>query len=100
MKECDRLSVVTYDTKVRLDFGLMHMDEANKEKTKAMVKDIRDGSSTNLCGGLIKGTVLHACTTFRVVTTTQTSQVKDISGAVLIVGQVGQLPYHFWGKNY
>lgn len=68
--------MVTYDTKVRLDFGLMHMNETNKEETKAIVKAIRDGSSTNLCGGLIKGTVLQACTTFRVVTTTQMSQVK------------------------
>ena len=55
MKECDRLSVVTYDTNVKLDFPLTRMNTANKEKTKAMVKAIRDGSSTNLCGGLLAG---------------------------------------------
>lgn len=55
MKECDRLSVVTYDTNVTLDFPLTRMDAVNKEKTKLTVKAIRDGSSTNLCGGLLKG---------------------------------------------
>lgn len=55
VKECDRLSVVTYDTKVQVDFPLTSMDSANKERTKLMVKAIRDGSSTNLCGGLLKG---------------------------------------------
>ena len=55
VKECDRLSVVTYDTNVRLDFPLTRMNGDNKEKTKALVRAIIQGSSTNLCGGLIKG---------------------------------------------
>ena len=55
MKECDRLSVVTYDSNVKLDFPLTRMNSDNKEKTKMAVKAIRDGSSTNLCGGLMKG---------------------------------------------
>ena len=55
MKDCDRLSVVTYDTNVYMDFPLTNMTQANKRNTLAKVKSIRDGSSTNLCGGLIKG---------------------------------------------
>ena len=56
------MSVVTYDSGVRLEFGLTHMDDDSKEKTKALVKAIRDGSSTNLSGGLLKGIVLQGCT--------------------------------------
>ena len=59
MKDCDRLCVVTYDTNVTLDFPLTCMDTNNKEKTKGMVKAIRDGSSTNLCGGLLKGKCVY-----------------------------------------
>jgi hypothetical protein len=50
------MSLVTYDSYVQLVFGLMKMDKANKERSKAFVESIVDGSSTNLCGGLIKGT--------------------------------------------
>ena len=49
------MSLVTYDSYVQLVFGLMKMDKANKERSKSFVKSIVDGSSTNLCGGLIKG---------------------------------------------
>ena len=58
MKECDRLSLVTYDTGVYLDFPLTAMTKANKDKTKTLVSKLRDGSGTNLCGGLVKGTSL------------------------------------------
>ena len=54
------MSLVTYDSYVQLVFGLMKMDKANKERSKAFVQSIVDGSSTNLCGGLIKGTYMHA----------------------------------------
>ncbi len=55
------MSLVTYDSYVQLVFGLMKMDKANKERSKAFVESIVDGSSTNLCGGLIKGTYhIHA----------------------------------------
>ena len=50
------MSLVTYDSYVQLVFGLMKMDKANKERSKAFVESIVDGSSTNLSGGLIKGT--------------------------------------------
>jgi len=55
VKECDRLSLVTYDTQVYLDFGLTAMDKANKERTKQTIQKLKDGSCTNLCGGLMKG---------------------------------------------
>ena len=55
VKECDRLSLVTYDTGVTLEFGLTSMTKANKDKTKLLVQSIRDGSCTNLCGGLMEG---------------------------------------------
>lgn len=55
MKECDRLSLVTYDTNVYLNFPLTAMNRANKDKTKTAINELREGSCTNLCGGLIKG---------------------------------------------
>lgn len=56
------MSLVTYDSYVQLVFGLMKMDKANKERSKAFVQSIVDGSSTNLCGGLIKGMYIHVLT--------------------------------------
>lgn len=53
--EKDRLSVVTYDTHVYVDFGLKYMTKANKEDSLNKIEKITDGSSTNLCGGLMKG---------------------------------------------
>ena len=59
VKECDRLSLVSYDTQVYLDFGLTAMNKANKDKTKSLIGKLRDGSRTNLCGGLMKGTQIE-----------------------------------------
>ena len=59
MKECDRLCVVTYDSNVKLDFPLTKMTPDSKERIKVIVKAIRDGSSTNLCGGLLKGSLCN-----------------------------------------
>ena len=55
VKECDRLSLVTYDTQVYLDFGLTAMNRANKDRTKAVIGKLCESSCTNLCGGLMKG---------------------------------------------
>jgi len=55
LREEDRLSVVTYDTNVHLDFGLMKMSKENKELCLDKIQQIRDGSTTNLSGGLLKG---------------------------------------------
>lgn len=59
VKECDRLCLVTYDTGVTLEFGLTSITKANKEKTQLLIKSIKDGSDTNLCGGLMEGEVQH-----------------------------------------
>ena len=54
------MSLVTYDTQVYLDFGLTAMDKSSKERTKALVSKLEPGSSTNLCGGLVKGMGISA----------------------------------------
>eukprot|EP00731_Ephydatia_muelleri_P001021 Em0001g1021a len=55
LKECDRFSLVTYDSDVYLKFGLIKMTQDNKARATSTVEAIIDGSSTNLCGGLLKG---------------------------------------------
>ncbi|KAL5515927.1 hypothetical protein EMCRGX_G001172 [Ephydatia muelleri] len=54
LKECDRFSLVTYDTNVYLKFELIKMTQ-DKAIATSTVEAIRAGSSTNLCGGLLKG---------------------------------------------
>ena len=49
------MSLVLYGTKVKLTFGLMRMTEKNRKSAKAHVSSIGVGTSTNLCGGLLKG---------------------------------------------
>ncbi|XP_065845374.1 uncharacterized protein [Oscarella lobularis] len=58
LKETDRLGIVSYDTMVYTDLGLTVMNAAGRKKAHASVKALRDGSSTNLCGGLERGLVL------------------------------------------
>ena len=53
--EKDRLCVITYDSEVYVNFNLMPMKQENKEFARQKIREIVDGSSTNLCGGLIKG---------------------------------------------
>ena len=53
----DRLSLVTYDTNVYLNFQLKTMNKENKEAALQSIKALQTGSSTNLCGGLMKGLV-------------------------------------------
>jgi len=55
LSDKDRLSVVTYDTQVYLDFELRKMNKDNKSTALEKIRSIRDGSCTNLCGGLMKG---------------------------------------------
>ena len=55
LKEDDRLSIVTYDDHVYVDFQLSKMSKGNREEALGRIKRIRDGSCTNLCGGLLKG---------------------------------------------
>ena len=55
VKSNDRLSVVTYDTQVNLDFALRNMDREGKGFALEKIKSIQSGSMTNLSGGLMKG---------------------------------------------
>ena len=55
VKSDDRLSIVTYDTNVTLDFELKKMTKDNKTSCLEKIKNISSGSSTNLSGGLLKG---------------------------------------------
>ena len=60
MKECDRLSLVTYDSYVNKDFPLTYMNDENKKATMQAVDEIASGSYTNLCEGLLTGMRMHA----------------------------------------
>jgi Mg-chelatase subunit ChlD len=53
--EKDRLSVITYDTRVTVDFDLLSMNKDNKKIAESKIESIVSGSSTNLCGGLLHG---------------------------------------------
>lgn len=55
MTDKDRLSVVTYDANVYVDFALRNMSSENKDFASKQIKAISEGSTTNLCGGLMKG---------------------------------------------
>lgn len=55
MTDRDRLSIITYDANVYLDFSLLNMTKENKDIASGKIQAIRDGSTTNLCGGLMKG---------------------------------------------
>ncbi|KJE93816.1 hypothetical protein CAOG_04556 [Capsaspora owczarzaki ATCC 30864] len=55
LRACDRLALVTYDTEVTLDLALSPMDDKGRSKATQVVNGIRDGSSTNLSGGLLEG---------------------------------------------
>ena len=55
LNENDRLSLITYDSDVYVDFHLMKMTKENKMYALRKIHKIKDGSSTNLCGGLLRG---------------------------------------------
>ena len=55
MKDADRLSLVSYNANVYMDFHLTPMTQDNKVSTKAAIDNLSPGPGTNLCGGLLKG---------------------------------------------
>lgn len=61
VKECDRFSLVTYDERAYVKFGLLNMTTKNKNTSNEIIKDIRTGTSTNLCAGLLKGAMKIIC---------------------------------------
>ncbi len=55
VKECDRLSIVTFNTSVQVNFGLMSLTRSNKEKAETLIDSIIVSGRTNLCQGLLTG---------------------------------------------
>ena len=55
LRSKDRLALVTYDSNVYIDFGFKIMNKDNKADCLAKVKNIMEGSMTNLSGGLLQG---------------------------------------------
>lgn len=55
LRDGDRLALITYDTDVYQDFGLIQMTESGKAKCHSKCQMIRSGSMTNLSGGLLRG---------------------------------------------
>lgn len=53
------MSLVTYDSDVSLNFALMKMTKPNKDRARSFVEAIKEGSCTNLCGGLLKGVFVY-----------------------------------------
>ena len=51
----DRLSVITYSNNVEILFPLLQVNDASKERLKALVRTIRAGGGTNLSSGLENG---------------------------------------------
>merc|ERR1719456_225159 len=50
----DRLSLVTFDTDVKLEVPLVAMDKDGQTKAQAVVKGVHPGATTNLSGGALK----------------------------------------------
>lgn len=51
----DRVCFITFDTDVNTLMEFTRMDENGKERARNLVKNLREGSSTNLAGGLVTG---------------------------------------------
>lgn len=51
----DCLGIVTYDCNVRTALPLIHMDAEGRRAAASVARGIRDGSTTNLSGGLFAG---------------------------------------------
>jgi hypothetical protein len=49
------MALVSYDTGVRTEWGLTKMNAEGKASARAILKNIRGGSMTNLSGGLLAG---------------------------------------------
>lgn len=50
----DRVSLVSFDTHVKLEMPLERMDATGRAKAEAVVSSLRPGSTTNLSGGALK----------------------------------------------
>ncbi|DBA99975.1 TPA: hypothetical protein ACH3X1_013847 [Trebouxia sp. C0004] len=55
----DRLSIVTFESEVRVDYPLQHMSPSSKDAAQKAISRITVGGGTNLSGGLFKGIDQH-----------------------------------------
>jgi len=55
LKKSDLFSLVTYDEQVTLELPLQHMANLQKVEANRIIEGVREGSTTNLSGGLLTG---------------------------------------------
>ena len=55
LTEEDRLSIITYNENVCVDFQICKLSEDNREEALRKIDQIESGGRTNLCEGLLKG---------------------------------------------
>ena len=60
VKKTDKFSLVTYNNRVKVDFHLADMHRANKDRFKAVIRELTAENRTDLCGGLVKGNLPHS----------------------------------------
>jgi len=51
----DRVALVTFDSRVSTVMQFCNLDEQNKTKAYDIIANLRAGTSTNLCGGVVEG---------------------------------------------
>jgi len=51
----DRVALVTFDSRVQTVLNFCKLDESNKKRAYDIISNLRAGTSTNLCGGVIEG---------------------------------------------
>lgn len=54
LNQDDRVSLVTFDSQVKLELPLERMDAAGRAKAGTVVRRLHEGSTTNLSGGALK----------------------------------------------
>ncbi len=82
------MSLVTYDSSVTINFSLMKMDKPNKGRAKAFVELIKEGTCTNLSGGLLKGVLLqqmHQTSNLCIVSLSVPEEVRHASRAPQLI---------------
>lgn len=55
MGDRDRVAFISFDTQVETVMDFCNMTEENKQRAFKLIKNLRDGSSTNLVGGVCSG---------------------------------------------
>merc|ERR1712232_252202 len=59
LSECDALGLVEYDTTVKVLAPLTQCSADGRASLDAVLQRVREGTQTNLSGGLLRGLELH-----------------------------------------